>query len=334
MENNRVLIIDGCEYHNWDREIFEIIRAGDISAINATCAVWEDARATLDNIGRWHSMFEEHADLIVPAVTGADVRAAYEAKKTAVVLGFQNSSPIENNIDLVGIFAALGVRIIQLTYNNQNLVGSGCYEDEDNGLSYYGREVIKEMNRLGVLVDLSHVGERTSLDTIELSTRPVAITHANPTWSKAIHRNKSDDVLHALAESGGVIGLAIYPALLGKGSQTTLTEFCEMAARTVDIMGIEHVGIGTDHHLKHSREDKQWWVKGHWTRSLPAYMDIVPAGWQGEEVQWQDWFQTPADMQNIVRGLREHGFSADEVAAIMGSNWLRLFDQVFPSSRP
>ena len=224
------------------------------------------------------------------------------------------------------------MHIIQLTYNNQNLVGSGCYEDEDNGLSYYGREVIKEMNRLGVMVDLSHVGERTSMDAIEVSTQPVAITHANPVWAKAVKRNKSDTLLRALAESGGVVGLNLEPAFLPNGTETTLSEFCDMAARTVELMGIEHVGLGTDHHLNHSTEQARYWIMGRWTRSLPDYVDVVPTAWRGGVTGWPSWIQTPADMPNLAQGLREHGFTAEEVAAIMGGNWLRQFDQVFASN--
>ncbi|MFQ5933632.1 MAG: membrane dipeptidase [Dehalococcoidia bacterium] len=330
MQNDRVLIIDGMEYHKWDREVFEILRVGDITAINATCAIWEDARETLENIGHWHRRFEEHSDLIVQAVTVDDIRKAYEEEKTAIVLGFQNTSPIEDNIDFVGIFAALGIRIMQLTYNTQNLVGSGCYEDEDSGLSTFGRDVVKEMNRHGVLIDLSHVGERTSMDTIEISSQPVSITHANPKFVKQTQRNKSDDMLRALGDSGGVLGLAVYPHLFS--SDATVEQFCEMVARTVDLMGVQHVGIGSDHHLGFSAEERKWWVQGRWSRSMPAFMSAQgfhPPDWQGEEVEWQSWFKTPAGMPNIVRGLREHGFSPDEVAAIMGGNFLRLFDQVF-----
>ena len=331
MNNDRVLVVDGAEHHRWDREVLEMIRAGDITAVNVTCAIWENARETLEILGHWNRRLEEHSDLIVKADTPDDIRSAYEQEKTAIVLGFQNTSPIEDNIDFVGIFSALGVRIMQLTYNTQNLVGSGCYEPEDTGLSTFGRDVIREMNRHGVLVDLSHTGERTSMDAIEVSSHPVAITHANPRFIKQTQRNKSDDMLRALADSGGVIGLAAYPHLFAYDA--TVEQFCEMVARTVDLMGVEHVGIGTDQHLGFSAEEKKFWVQGRFSRSVPSFMSaqgFLADDWDGEDVEWASWIETPAGMPNIVRGLREHGFSPEEVEAIMGGNFLRVFEQVFP----
>ena len=330
MANERVLVIDGAEHHVWTREVFEMLRAGDISAVNVTCAIWENARQTLEDLGHWNRMFEEHSDLIVKAGKAEEIKLAYEQNKTAIVLGFQNTSPIEDNIDFVGLFANLGVRIIQLTYNTQNLVGSSCYEPHDGGLTSFGDDLIKEMNQHGILIDMSHTGERTSMDTIEASSKPVAITHANPKFIKDTQRNKSDNMLKALADSGGVLGLAAYPHLFA--SNATVKQFCEMVHRTVDLMGIQHVGIGTDQHLGFSPGAKKFWVQGRFSRHVPSFMTsqgFLSSDWDGEDVQWASWIETPADMQNIVRGLREYGFGHEEVEAIMGGNWLRLFEETF-----
>ena len=198
MADNRVLIVDGAQHHKWTRETFEDLREGDISAINITLAIWENATETLAEIGMWYRRFDQFSDLIMPVYTSEDIRAAYEAKKTGILFGFQNTSPIEDNIEFVAVFAKLGVRVMQLTYNTQNLIGCGCYEPNDSGLTYFGRDVIAEMNRHGVVIDLSHTGERTSMDAIEASTQPVAITHANPLWWKDVQRNKSEDMMRAL----------------------------------------------------------------------------------------------------------------------------------------
>ena len=211
MADDRVLIVDGAQHHKWTQETFEDIRQGDISAVNITLAIWENARETLAEIGQWYRRFDQFSDLIMPVYTSDDIRAAYEAKKTGILFGFQNTSPLEDNIEFVAVFAKLGVRVMQLTYNTQNLIGCGCYEPNDSGLTYFGADVIAEMNRHGVVIDLSHTGERTSMDAIEASTQPVAITHANPTWWKDVQRNKSDDMMRALAENGGVMGLGTYP---------------------------------------------------------------------------------------------------------------------------
>ena len=140
----------------------------------------------------------------------------------------------------------LGLRFMQLTYNNQSLLATGCYEDDDTGLTRMGRAVVAEMNRVGMVVDMSHSGERSTLDAIDRSTRPIAITHANPAAWHPARRNKSDTVLRALAESGGMLGFSVYPHHLKDGSACTLAGFCEMIARTADLMGIDRIGIGTD----------------------------------------------------------------------------------------
>ena len=140
----------------------------------------------------------------------------------------------------------LGARFMQLTYNNQSLLATGCYEAEDTGITRMGRAVIAEMNRVGLVVDMSHSGERSTLEAIEVSSRPIAITHANPSFWHPARRNKSDDVLKALAESGGMLGFSLYPHHLKDGSQCTLQSFCEMIARTAEMMGINHIGIGSD----------------------------------------------------------------------------------------
>lgn len=315
-----LVLVDGLQINNWDREVLEEIHRGGLACVHATCAVWEDAREALSEIGRWARRFAEHADLIVPAGSVADILAAKEAGKVAIVLGFQNTSPIEDDLALVEIFSRVGVRIMQLTYNIQNLVGASCYEPNDSGLTRFGRLVIREMNCCGMLVDLSHVGERTSLDAVEASTRPVAITHANPRWFHASERNKSDDVLRAVAERGGVVGCTLYPMCLG-GSGTTLHEFCAMIEQLIELIGIEHVAIGSDSARKWPDDHLAWLRNGRWRpeggRESPSWP------------RWPDWFQTPAQFSSVALALLERGFSREHVAGVGGGNWLRLFAETF-----
>jgi microsomal dipeptidase-like Zn-dependent dipeptidase len=179
------------------------------------------------------------------------------------------------------------------------------------------------MNRVGMVVDLSHVGERTSLDAIAFSARPVAITHSNPASFRAHPRNKSDQVLKALAESSGVLGCSPYAHLTG---QVTLEQFCDMIARTVDLMGIEHVGIGSDMARKHTFEHLMYVRMGRWTHE-PEYG--AGTADNPDWAPWPDWFNTSADFPNFTAGLLARGFSEAEVAAVMGGNWLRLFSDGF-----
>ena len=214
--------IDGLQYANWSERIFRQMREGGLDAVHVTIAYHENFRETVHNIERWNRWFEHHPDLIFPGRWSDDVRRARETGRTAIFFGLQNPSPIEDDIGLVEIVHALGVRFMQLSYNNQSLLATGCYEAEDPGITRMGREVIKEMNRVGLVIDMSHSAERSTLEAIEISERPVAITHANPAFWHPALRNKSDDVLRALATSGGMLGFSAYPHHLKGKSGCTL----------------------------------------------------------------------------------------------------------------
>ena len=210
-------VIDAAQYAKWDRSIFQEMRDGGVTCVNATIVYWESARETLSEIGKWNRLFEQNSDLIFLARTADDIRNAKSVGKTAITFAFQHCSPIEEDIDLIEIMHTLGVRFMQLSYNNQSLCAAGCYEKEDSGITRFGRQVIKEMNRVGMVVDMSHSGEKSTFHAIELSERPITITHANPkSWQPAL-RNKSDDLLKALSESGGILGFSMYPFHLKNG---------------------------------------------------------------------------------------------------------------------
>ena len=298
--HDRLVVIDALEASAWDRETLEELRRGGVTAVHVTLAYWEDARATLGNIGRWHRLFETHGDLIMPVREAVDIEEAGRLGRTGIIFGFQNCSPIEDDLSLVGVFHDLGVRIMQLTYNNQSLIGAGCYETDDSGISRFGREVIREMNRVGMIVDLSHSAERTSLHAIEISERPVAITHANPLGFHRGLRNKSDVLLKALAESGGMLGFSTYPLHIG-GSQTTLEDFCAMIADTAALMGIERIGFGTDMCRKHTAAYLDWMRSGRWSRDVDSGEAAAPGGGWPE---WPPWFRRPGRFPPADRGTR------------------------------
>lgn len=320
--HEELVVIDGNQINNWDREVLEELSTGGLTCVQATCAVWENAREALGNIGHWYQQFQEHEDLVTPAHSTADILSAKSEGRVAAMLGFQNASPFEDDLSLVEVFHRLGVRVVQLTYNIQNHLGGSCYEPNDSGLTRFGESVVKEMNRCGMLVDLSHVGERTSFDAIEASEGPVAITHANPDWFHPSPRNKSDELLKALAERDGVLGCTVYPNFIG-GADTRLEDFCAMIERLVEMMGIEHLAIGTDSTRKHTDEHLSWLRNGRWRFTNGE----EPPSWP----EWPEWFQGPADFPNLTAGLLDRGFSRDDAAAVMGGNWLRLFGETFGS---
>lgn len=205
------LVVDALQSSRFDRTRFEEIKSGGIDCVHASIVIWEDARASLDIVGQFNRLLRDNSDIVAKATNGREIRDVVESGRVAVVLGFQNASPFEDDLDLVEVFHTLGVRFAQLTYNIQNHVGGSCYDPVDSGVTRFGQYVIGEMNRLGMVVDLSHVGERTTLEAIDTSSRPVSITHANPAsvWDHV--RNKSDDVLRALSRRHGVLGVAPYP---------------------------------------------------------------------------------------------------------------------------
>ena len=320
------VVIDALEYSNWDRSLFEELRAGGLTAVHVTIAYWEDARVTLSAFGRWQRLFREHADIILPCRGGTDILEAKRQGKTAIILGAQNCSPIDDELALVEVMNQLGLKIMQLTYNNQSLIGAGCYETTDAGISRFGKQVIKAMNRVGMIIDLSHSAERTSLEAIELSERPVAITHANPSFFHQALRNKSDALLKALAESGGMLGFSVYPFHLKDGPACKLEDFAAMVARTADMIGIDHIGVGSDLCRNWGYDTLEWMRSGRWTEA-PDYGEG-----SAERPSWPEqpsWIRSPADMPNITLGLLRQGFSQEEVKKIIGANWLSFFTQGF-----
>ena len=318
--------IDCLQYANWSEKVFRQMRGGGVDAVHVTIAYHETFRETVANIEVWNRRFERFPDMIFQGRTGADVRSARETGRTAVFFGFQNPSPIEDDIGLVEVCHTLGARFMQLTYNNQSLLATGCYEAEDSGITRMGRQVIREMNRVGMVIDMSHSAERSTLEAVELSERPIAITHANPAaWHPAL-RNKSDDVLRALGQSGGMLGFSLYPHHLKGKSACTLASFCEMVARTAEIMGPDRIGIGSD--LCQDQPDSvvAWMRTGRWTKETDfGEGTAADAGFP----PMPNWFRDNRDFGNIEAGLRAAGLGETEVAGIMGENWLRFFDTSF-----
>ncbi len=323
---SRPYLIDCVQYANWSEKIFRQMREGGVDAVQVTIAYHEDFQEVVKNFADWNMRFQRHAELIMMGRTGDDVRRARDTGRTAIFLGFQTPAPIEADIGLVEIVHTLGARFMQLSYNNQSLLATGCYEANDPGLTRMGRQVIAEMNRVGLVVDMSHSSDRSTFEAIEQSRRPIAITHANPSSWHPARRNKSDDILRALAESGGMLGLSLYPHHLKDGSACTLQSFCDMVARVTEIMGVSQVGIGSD--LCQDQPDSivEWMRVGRWTREIDYGEGSADAA--GFPPQ-PDWFQDNRDLVGIAQGLRKAGFSFAEAGQIMGDNWLRFFDSEF-----
>jgi len=320
------MIIDGLQCGYFTREVFEELKQGGVGAVTTTLGFWEGAVESLDAIGKWRELERANTDVFAIARTAGDMESIVASGRVAALLGFQNATLLDSRIGFVELFADLGVRVIQLTYNNQNDLGASCYEAHDSGLARFGREVITEMNRVGIVVDCSHVGNKTTLDAIKHSKKPVAITHANADSLFPHKRNKTDDVLHALRENGGVIGCAAYRNITGDHYCSTVDNWCDMVKRTIEIAGIDHVGIGTDRSHGFTDRDRDWMRKGRWTRGVDYGAGSAA---RPGKVAPPDWFSSVRDLSKITEGLKRAGFSQAETDKITHSNWLRLYRDVF-----
>jgi len=317
--------IDNLQYCNWSREIFQINKQAGLDAIHVTIVYHEDFDELKTVLKNWKNHFSENSDLIFHGKSFKDIEKAKSENKTAVFFGFQNCSPIEDDIGLVEKVYDLGCRFMQLTYNNQSLLATGCYEAIDSGVTNFGKEVIKEMNRLGLVIDMSHSAEKSTIDAIEISEKPIAITHANPSFWHPAKRNKSNELLKILSKYKGMLGLSLYPHHLKDGSDCSLESFCEMTAKTAEIMGVEKIGIGSDLCLNQPDTIVEWMRNGTWTKSKNyGEGSKNKPGFPKQP----DWFLDARGFKNLESGLKKVGFSESEVNGILGNNWYNFYKEM------
>ena len=320
------ILIDGLEYCKWNRAIFEDLWKGGITAVHATLVYWENTEESFAKIKQWERLLIDNSDIICHAKSSQDIIEAKKNNKVAFIFGFQNSAPIANDIFLVQEFFEKGLRFMQLTYNNQTPLGGGCFEPNDSGVSRFGYAVIEEMNRLGMIVDLSHAGKKTCLDTIEFSSKPVAISHANPNFFHKAIRNIDDDILIKLANKGGFIGLSLYPFHLKGGGNCKIEDFCQMIKKLITLIGIDHIGIGSDLCNNWPDEVVMWMRNGKWTKKI----DYGES--QNKSVLWPEqpsWFKKGSDLKKLYQGMMKNGISEKNIFKILGSNWLEFMKTHF-----
>ena len=317
--HDSAVVIDGLIIAKWSRELFEDMRRGGLTAANCTVSVWEGFQATIDNIVMVNRLMADNTDLVMPVHTTADIGKAKDAGKTGIILGFQNAHAFEDKLGYVEIFKKLGVGIVQMCYNTQNLVGTGCYE-RDGGLSGFGREVVAEMNRVGIMCDLSHVGAKTSEEVILESKKPVCYSHCLPSGLKEHPRNKSDAELKFIADHGGFVGVTMFAPFLKKGIESTIDDYAEAIEYVMNIVGEDAIGIGTDFTQGHDQTFFEWLThdKGY-ARRLTNFGKIVnPLG-----------IRTVGEFPNLTETLLKRGMPERVVRKIMGENWVRVLRDVW-----
>jgi membrane dipeptidase len=313
------LVIDGLIISRWDRSVFEDMHKGGLAAANCTVSVWEGFKDTVANIAQMKRLIRENSDLLTLVRTTADIGAAHSARKTGIILGFQNAQAFEDHLGTIEAFADMGVRVVQICYNTQNLIGTGCYE-RDGGLSGYGQEVIAEMNRVGIMVDLSHVGPQTSTDAILTSKKPVCYSHCLPAGLKQHPRNKSDEQLRFIADHGGFIGVTMFPPFLKRGTQATVDDYVEAIDYVINLVGEDCVGYGTDFTQGYGQEFFDWIThdKGRHRRLTDFGTVLNPEG-----------IRTIGETPNLIAAMERSGWKAGRIDKIIGQNWLRVFREVW-----
>ncbi|AVH34279.1 membrane dipeptidase [Vibrio fluvialis] len=313
------IVIDGLVIAKWDRDLFEDMRKGGLTAANCTVSVWEGFQNTVNNIVEMNNLIEANSDIVMKVTCTEDIRRSKRGGKTGVMMGFQNAHAFEDQIGYVQVFKDLGVGVVQMCYNTQNLVGTGCYE-RDGGLSGFGYEIVEEMNRVGMMCDLSHVGEKTSRDVILASEKPVCYSHCLPSGLKDHPRNKSDEELKFIADHGGFVGVTMFAPFLKNGIHSSIEDYVEAIDYIFNLVGEDQIGIGTDFTQGHGQPFFEWLThdKGY-ARRLTNFGEIInPEG-----------IRTLGEFPNLTDALLRHGFSETQVRKIMGENWLRVLGDVW-----
>lgn len=288
---------------------------GGIDAVLATVASIEHCQFAVEQLGQWLALERTQQVPFRLARTVADIREAKLEKQLAVILHFQGTSPLESSLHLLDAYHTLGVRVIQLTYNMRHLSGDGCLEPRNAGLSSFGRQVIRRMVELGIVIDLAHGGIRTSLEAIEEAGGPVIVSHANARALCDSPRNLTDEQIRAVAASGGVIGLCAFPSFVSLQAEPTLDLLLQHTEYLSELVGPEHVGLGFDF-AEEDEEDYEYY--GYDERFYPRPPWIWPTNVCGF-----------ADAPNITAGLLARGFTEEHIAGILGENFLRVFKTVW-----
>lgn len=313
------IIIDGLIIAKWDKSILEDMRVGGLTAANCTVSVWEGFTDTVANIADMKKLIRANEDLATLVRTTQDIHDAKRDGKTGIILGFQNAYAFEDNLGYVEACADMGVRVVQLCYNTQNLIGTGCYE-RDGGLSGFGHEAIAEMNRCGIMVDLSHVGGATSEEAIKASAKPVCYSHCLPSGLKEHPRNKSDEQLRFIADRGGFIGVTMFPPFLKRGIEATVDDYVEALDYVINLVGEDCVGIGTDFTQGYDKGFFDWIThdKGR-HRKLTSFGTIInPLG-----------IRTIGEFPNLTAAMEKSGWTEGRIRKVMGQNWVNVFKEVW-----
>lgn len=319
------MIIDGSSIALYEPVQLELARAGGVTAINHTVtrpeADWAAATQQLRAAQDW---IDANPDDLALVRTVDDLQHCKDTGRLGIIFGPQDSHFLGGDINRLSAAYDAGLRVMQLTYQNRNCVGDGCGVVDAGPLTDFGRDVVRGMNQLGIVVDLSHVSIATGWSALEVSTEPIVYTHAHAEKVTPHPRSKPDDQIRAVASTGGVIGVSAASSLAQRipGVQPDLDDFFFHIDYLVDLVGVDHVGIGLDFDQSNSRERYESWHRAHPELDVNGHMfpfDEVHVKGLSDLSCW------PV----IEQGLADRGVSAADSAALIGGNWHRVFGQIW-----
>jgi len=325
--HKKSIIIDGLEYAPGigDIKYFDDLIEAGVTAGNMTVtATYDTPSEAMKKLKSWYDLFEEHSDKVIQVNTARDIERAKREGKFGVIMGTQNCDILGGDLSLLPVYKRLGLRIFQLNYYWLNLLGEGCGERTDGGLSVFGIKVVEELNRLGLVVDASHCAPQVTTDAINYSKGPIIITHANPRGLIEHIRNKTDEQIKALADKGGVMGMVAWSRMceVRKGVRPTFEDFLDMVDYMVKLVGPNHVSLGLDLTPGQPQKDYEYWAQ--------LYPALKSKGGFFERCIFtnKEGIDDVSQMSEITKGLVARGYSDQDIEKILGLNFLRVFREI------
>lgn len=305
--------VDGRDY------LDRLIDSG-VNAASVTLAAHSDTfEDFLRQVHMYLCLFGSRPEQTMQVKTIADIQTAYESGKMGVIFGSQTGSIVGRDPWRWELVRALGLRVCCLTYSERNDLADGCVEPENRGLTADGIQAVREMNRLGITVDISHVGDRSSREAIDASARPLIASHSNVRSLSPSVRNLPDEVMVALADRGGVMGISPFSAMCARqpGVRPTLNDYLDMIDAAVQKIGIDHVGVGTDLYESYTRLS--------WESTTKR---LYPSPWVFG-TRYAEGFDNVDDWPNVREKMRGRGYTEEDMAKLLGLNWLRVFEETW-----
>ena len=327
---NSSFVLDACTYVEFGfKGCHEIIHNSGLDAFFLTTPYspigFQD---TVRSMGAIYRLCDKPETKVKIIRSIGDLAVAKSEGKLGLIFAFQDPKPIENSLDNLRILYEMGLRVVQMSYMLTNFIGSGCCETHDAGLTDFGYEVLGELNRLGIIVDIAHCGTKTSLDTLKSSKAPVNITHANPRALSDNCRNHTDEELKLIAETGGVVGVCPWGPIAWKPHlrhQPTMEEFLEIVDYVVKLVGIDHIGYGTDYILDEG-DNMSEKTAGLYPQVAKLYNDTHGLD---NSTRFVKGFKGSPEIVNVADELLKHGYKEGEIEKFLGGNWLRVMKEVW-----